>query len=384
MLKNQNIIVFSDDWGRHPFSCQHIMENLLPFNTILWVNTIGYRKISFNIYDIKRSFGKISNWFRPKSSPPPQNGPPGNLHIINPVCIPFGHFSFVRFFNKISIIKACKGALTHLAFQYPLLITTLPTTENIVGHLGERFSIYYCVDDFTLWPGADFKLMRELEDNLISKVDLIIATSEKLAQTRYNGRRPTELLTHGVDLDHFNVQEHRKQVSEVPDLPPPVVAYYGLIDERCDLSLIAFLANSMRSVTFLIIGAWRVDLSPIVHLPNVKITGRVDYHDLPKYLSQVSSLLLPYHVNQLSTSINPLKLKEYLATGFPILSTPLPEVIKLKRFIHICRDYEHFKQTLQETIKTTTPIISKKLSIFLEGQTWEKKAECFSDMIEKI
>lgn len=383
MLKNHDIIVLSDDWGRHPFSCQHILKRFLKYNRVLWINTVGYRQVNLNIYDIKRSFEKIHNWLCPVNSTNIDNEIHNNLRVINPVCLPFGHFSAVRAFNVASISRAVLKEAKDWNFFNPLLITTLPTSSDLIGRLGEKFTVYYCVDDFTLWPGADGELMRKLENKLLACVDLVVATSEKLSRTRKNGRRQTKLLTHGVDVDHFKSVGMVEPAPEVRDLQVPVVGYYGLVDERCDLSLLTKLARTMEDVTFLIIGAWRVDPGPLPQMSNVRIIRKVAYDDLPSYLAPVSVLILPYRVNELAQSINPLKLKEYLATGLPVVASPLPEIVKLNRFLSVASGTEQFGSALCRALKLGRTH-SDELESFLFGQGWDRKAEEFSDMIAEI
>lgn len=381
MLSNQDFIVFSDDWGRHPFSCQHIIEKFLPHNRVLWINTIGYRSLKLSIYDLKRSKEKILGWIRNLNGNQ-KSSLSHNLIIADPICLPFGQNYAVRLFNGASIRRKTKELCRQYGFCNPILITTLPMASDYIGTFNVAFSVYYCVDDFTLWPGVDLELMKVLENKLLSKVDIVIATSERLAATRSNGRRQTLLLTHGVDVGHFRPARAAKSAKEVQDLKKPIVVYFGLIDERCDLPLLNTVISKMQDVTFLIIGSWRVNPGQLKLLPNVKIIGAVPYQDLPSYLSAASALILPYIVNELTMSINPLKLKEYLATGLPVVSTPMPEVLKLKRFVNIAQGSDEFITSLYQAINHREKNIPE-LNIFLEQESWEAKAEEFSMILEK-
>jgi hypothetical protein len=105
MIKNHDFIVFSDDWGRHPFSCMHIMKRFLPFNRILWVNTVGMRLPKLTFYDLRRSIEKIGSWFGRSTS---REELPANLTVISPVMIPFNNLAGVRKLNRMSVIRAVK------------------------------------------------------------------------------------------------------------------------------------------------------------------------------------------------------------------------------------------------------------------------------------
>jgi len=382
MIKGHDLIVLSDDWGRHPFSCQHIIKHFLPFNRVIWVNTIGYRSIQFNYYDFERAYGKITSWLK-NTANKLYTTPLDNPLILNPVCVPFGKILFVRSLNTRSVTRMVRKAVRHNRITDPIVITTLPTAADFVGNMGEQRSIYYCVDDFTQWPGVHGNLMQVMEKQLLRKVDLVIASSEKLQRTRNNGTRKTLLLTHGVDVEHFRSVAEVTPSRAVKDLMAPIVAYYGLIDERCNFKIIRRLAAAMPGVTFLIIGQWRVDPGDLARMANIHIIGPVPYNDLPAYLSKVDALILPYIVNDLADSINPLKLKEYIATGLPIVATPLPEVVKLERFVRIANGYNQFHKELADVL-TFIRREDPGITAFLHENSWEAKAEEFSAMIEEV
>ncbi len=180
MIKNRDFIVFSDDWGRHPFSCMHIMKRFLPQNRILWVNTVGMRLPKLSFYDLYRSIEKMGSWFGRSTS---REELPANLTVISPVTIPFNNLSSVRRFNRLSVIRAVRKEMIRLRIKEPLFLTTLPTANDYVGAFNEVVDVYYCVDEYSKWPGALKDMLERMESDFIQKVDLIVATSEELKRT---------------------------------------------------------------------------------------------------------------------------------------------------------------------------------------------------------
>ena len=85
----------------------------------------------------------------------------------------------------------------------PIVITSLPTTVDLVGELGERAFIYYCVDEFTHYPGLPNRIIAEMEKELLSKADLVIVTSSELQKRKQGNKKEARLIPHGVDVDHF-------------------------------------------------------------------------------------------------------------------------------------------------------------------------------------
>lgn len=374
MLQDRDLVVFSDDWGRHPFSCQHLVRRLLPANRVIWVNSVGYRALRPTPYDLARAVQKMASWVRgARRSHGPRD--PGEPLVLTPVFLPFGRSAAVRTVNRISTIATLRRTMERLAFRDPVVITTLPNTAGIVNRLGASAVIYYCVDDVTLWPGAHGGLARALEQELLEQVDLVVATSEKLRRTRRNGRRPTRLLTHGVDLDHF-------RVPAPPPGSPPVATYYGLIDERCDRQLLAAVARANPELKVRVIGTWRVDEGPLAGLQNVEKMGPVSYDVLPSRIADAKVLLLPYVVDELAQSINPLKLKEYLATGRPVVATPLPEVTRLGGFVRVAEGESFVRAVADAAAHGPAPDPAREA--YLAGESWDAKAEELSCSIESV
>jgi glycosyltransferase involved in cell wall biosynthesis len=109
-------------------------------------------------------------------------------------------------------------------------------------------------------------------------------------------------------------------------LPGPVIGFYGLIEDWVDLEVIRHMAAARPDWSFLMIGEVKTDTSAVRRLPNVHFPGRRPYQSLPGYCRKFDIAVLPFVVNELTLAANPLKVREYLAAGLPVVATPLPEV----------------------------------------------------------
>jgi len=378
MIQGADFIVFSDDWGRHPFSCMHIMKQFLPWNRILWVNTVGMRLPVFTVYDLKRSIEKIGSWFGKSTS---KEEIPNNLTIISPVTIPFSTLKLVRLFNKRSVIWKVKKVMERLGFQNPILLTTLPNAVDYIGGFGEVFDVYYCVDEFSKWPGVLKDLVERMERDLIQKADLIVATSEELQKTKRKDSIPTHLLPHGVEINHFRKSQTLEPAPLVKNLKRPVIGYFGLFDERTDSDLIDYMARNRPEWSFAFIGPKKVETKDLENNKNIFFFPPVPYRELPRYLAGINVFIIPYKVDELSKYINPLKLKECLAVGKPVVSTPLPEVLKLQEAVRIANTKEEFLEQISEAL--SKPFDQVSAEKILEGEDWSSKAEQMSQYIEE-
>ncbi len=383
MLKNKDFIVFSDDWGRHPFSCQHIMEHFLPNNRLLWVNTIGMRTPELSIYDIKRAFGKISSWLKPQSNNDTTNQEHKNLRIISPFMIPYNNYGIIREFNAKNVVKSVNQAADEWGFTDAILLTTQPLASDYIGKLNEKLIAYYCVDDFINWPGMNQpELVQKLEDELLKKSDLVFAVSDSLCQSRTNGKEQTKLLTHGVDIPHF---EKAKIPQEIPEefknISHPIIGFYGLIDKHFDVNLVEEILKHEPEWNIVCVGTKRISLETLEKYKNFFWFPAVDYYNLPQYAAAFNVAIIPYHVNEHTQTANPLKLREYIATGKPIVTTPMNEVFRFEKVIHIAERGLPFIQAIDEALHT--PVIEELRSQALRGESWCEKAELTSSWIEE-
>ena len=180
MIPNrQQILVFSDDWGRHPSSCQHLVMRLLQRYAVLWVNTIGMRAPQLNALTVLRGFEKGASG--PGRNPAIQRPLPVHLKVLNPKMWPWMRTRFDRAFNR----RLLSRQLTpHLQSCDPpaVAITTVPVVADLIGVLPVRSWLYYCVDDFSAWPGLDQAALGRLERDLVSRVDSCVAVSENLQE----------------------------------------------------------------------------------------------------------------------------------------------------------------------------------------------------------
>ncbi|PQP34303.1 glycosyltransferase family 1 protein, partial [Desulfobacteraceae bacterium SEEP-SAG9] len=199
--KEFEVIVFSDDWFGLPFSCKHLIKHFLPEIQVYWVETIGLRAPKLNLYDLNRAFNKFIGWFNKNADG--HSKLPEHLSIIDPIQIPYNQFSIVRGINKHLAIKQIKRKLNLQSPTKRILITTWPFIGYLVGCLKESLSIYYRVDDFSEFPGVNKESIIKLENDLIKKVDIVVATAENLTKLEIKGKN-VKYLPHGVDYSHFN------------------------------------------------------------------------------------------------------------------------------------------------------------------------------------
>jgi glycosyltransferase involved in cell wall biosynthesis len=377
VIANRDFVVFSDDWGRHPSSCQHLFRRLAPGNRVLWVNTIGTRTPTLSRADLTRAAGKLREWTRGGDEPAEE----ALVDVIRPFMTPFDRFRPLRRWNARRLVGAVSCAMDRRGFRDALLVTTIPNAAGVVDRLDEAVSVYYCVDEFSEWPGADRAAMLEMERDLLGKVDLVVATSAALFEEKSAVHPRVRLLPHGVDWERFRAGEGTAPPALVA-LPRPRVGYTGLTDLRLDVERVARLAGALPDVSIVFVGPRQLPPGSLDGLPNVHFLPPVAYEDLPAVLAALDAAFLPYVENALTERMNPLKLRELLAAGLPVAATPLPEVRPFAEHVHLARDDDEWVGALHAALgEGRSRADARAASVRADG--WDARAEQFSRLLQE-
>ena len=203
-----------------------------------------------------------------------------------------------------------------------------PTPVYLLDHVPHAVVVYDVMDDLASFKGAATDL-RQREARLLARADLVFAGGRSLYEARRQRHANVHLFASGVDADHFaRARDTATPVAaEVASLPRPVLGYYGVIDERLDLDLIASLAASRPEWSIALVGpVTKIAPDRLPHLPNLHYPGRQPYARLPEFLKGFDVCLMPFALNEATRFISPTKALEYMAAHKPVVSTPVPDV----------------------------------------------------------
>lgn len=366
-LHRRDIVCFSPDWTGDPLSKMHLMRLLSRDNRILWVNSIGERKPRLSRADFGRVFRKLFAAARPMSQPEP------NIHVLNPLAIPAAYGPIGRLLNRRLLRFQVGRAMRKLGFRRPINYTFLPAAGAVAGTLGEELVIYHCVDEYTAFTGVPPSL-RDLEQELLRRADLVIVSSELLYQSKAPYNAHTVLVRHGVDHEHFCKALDPATVipAEVARLPRPILGFFGLIADWVDLDLLAHVARHFTTGSLVLLGKETTNVSALAALPNVHLLGRKRYEELPGYCKAFDVALMPFRVNELTLNANPLKVREYLAAGLPVVSTPIPEVEVLGQ-CRIAATPETFVQEIENALQDPGPKAERSEAI--RHESWAARVD---------
>jgi glycosyltransferase involved in cell wall biosynthesis len=378
MIRNESIICFAHDWKGDPTSKTHIMRILSDKNRILWVNSIGMRRPAASGRDARRLLDKLR-----------QVGQGlvrvnGNLHVASPLALPLPGVPGVDRLNTLLLTTSIRYFARKAGLTRPILWTFLPNTVGLVGRLGESRVVYHCVDEYSAFAGVAREPLRRMEQELVRRADLVLASSETLAAERRPLNPRTHFVSHGVDVAHFSraLEPDLAVPAEAAGLARPVIGFFGLIAEWLDLELIAEIARRRPAWSVLMIGKANVDTGALRRLPNVRLLGQKPYADLPAYCRAFDVGIIPFRIDALTVRANPLKLREYLAAGLPVVSSDLPEVRKYAGLVRVATRADEFISAIEAALAERGEDRARARVAAMAQESWEARVEEISDLIE--
>ncbi|WP_261844880.1 glycosyltransferase [Aliamphritea ceti] len=391
---NIDMLVFGEDWGEHPSSTQHLITQLLPEQQILWINSLGLRRPRLNSADLRRAWHKISKMISQqkqnealgRASDQSMNPLSNQLQILNPRAISWPGNPLARSLSSQLLKRQILPLLNASANQSqkaksPLLWTSLPSAVDVVGKLNERACVYYCCDDFSALDGVDHGPVSRMEQELAQKSQLIITASSKLA-AKFPDHK-TWLLPHGVDTSLFSSPAPRAD-----DLPSdgPVAGFYGSLAGWFDQRLFTLLAKLLPHWTFVLIGPAKTDISALLEQPNIRWLGSKPHHELPRYSQHWDVSLLPFLQNPQIKACNPLKLREYLAAGSPIVSTDFPALDGYRDLVKVSHSAAGFAEELEaiyrnrQNLKAIRTIRQQRV----EKESWQQRGKELKSLLDEL
>ncbi|GAB4136999.1 glycosyltransferase family 1 protein [Thermopirellula anaerolimosa] len=378
------MIVFADDWGRHPSSCQHLVRFLMARRNVLWVNTIGMRRPRLDRTTMRRGWEKLRQWLgrdRTSANNPDVSQPT----VARPLMWPSFSRRWERAWNRRLLTRQLEPLIAALP-RPRTAVTTIPIVADLMGLLPVDRWVYYRVDDFRHWPEMDGRVMAEMESRLISAADRIVAASERLREGAASCGRDAVLLTHGVDWRAWqNAAKAPRELWEraqslFAPLAPPRFVFWGSINWQMDTGILSALSQDTEAVTILV-GPVTDCPARILRLPRVKTVGPVSPELLPLLAELSTVLIMPYKNGPGLEESQPLKLKEYLATRRPVVVRDLPANRAWSDALDLADSPDEFVKAVRLRIETGLPTAQETARRRIREEGWEQKAAVFDRIL---
>lgn len=375
------IVYFGNDWSaENRTSSHHVARWLAGRTTVVYFESPGLRAPKGSSRDLRKVVGKVTSFLRGARRQPE------GLWLQTLLQIPLHRSALARQINRTLLQTTVRGVMRHLGIRRPIAWFVVPHVGALLGHLDERLSVYYCIDDYAALPDVDEMAVREMDEALTKRADLVFAASTAVLTRKRLLNPDCHLSPHGVDLAHFGKAQDPEmpEPADVRSLPRPIVGFFGLIEQWIDLDLVGWLAAMRPRWTFLLIGRVAVDAKALPRLPNVHFTGSRSYDALPAYGKAFDVAILPYRLTPQVLAANPLKLREYLAMGKPVVSVSTPEIDRFGDVVAIARSREDFLAQLDHAVSEgLSPQQRRAQTQAVSGMTWDANLSKVLEVVEE-
>jgi glycosyltransferase involved in cell wall biosynthesis len=375
------IVAFAKDWHEDPTSNHHVLRELARSRRVLWLNSLATRTPSLSS---GRDLGKIRRKLVEFARGPVNVE--NDLWVFSPLVLPLPGNPTARAINRQILRATIRTLRLRLGIRDFELWTFLPNTADYVGSLGEQLAVYYCVDEWSMFSYLDRAQTQAAERKLLERVDAVFAINHALADAKRAINQQTFVSPHGVDHKVFARALDPEVVvpADLAALPGPRIGFYGTLRDWVDFELIAHMARARPKWQIALIGQVLCDVSAVKDLPNVHLLGQKRHDELPAYCKGFDVGMIPYRIDERMTFVNPLKLREYLSAGVPVVSTPVPEVVRYSHMCRIAATPEEFVAAVDAALAEASPDARRARSDAMTQETWAARVEAVTRTIAEI
>jgi len=308
---------------------------------VLLINSIGTRMpLPGRSTDVRqRIVRKLKSILRGVKKPVPELD---NFFVYSPLSVPLYQSALGRRFNTALLLFQLSAVRWWLRLDRPDVIVTPPTAWEVARRLRKRSLSFNRSDKHSAWSEVDQEQVAALERSLLQRSDLVLYVSHALmAEDQADAGARALFLDHGVDFDTFTLDG--PQAAELAGLAHPRLGFFGALrDVVLDLDLIVELADARPDLSIVLVGPSTMNMQAVLARPNVHWFGPQPHDKIPSFGRGFDVALMPWLDNDWIRNCNPVKLKEYLALGLPIVSIDFPEVRRYSDVVSIAQSRSEF------------------------------------------
>jgi len=297
--------------------------------------------------------------------------------VYSPFILPVHHLFWLRLMNEKILHKQLWLVRRKLEIHTPMVWVACPAACDVAINTRKAKLVYQRSDRFEEYPNVEVTIVREYDRILKAKADLTVFVNQPLYKQEKAQCRKAIYLDHGVDYEMFASVEYDRQIpSEMTDVPHPIVGFFGGIDNHTsDMKLIEEIVDRLPKMSFVFVGKASLDCNGLLTKKNVWMLGQKPYEQIPRYGKCFDVAIMPWRQNRWIEACNPIKLKEYLALGKPIVSTPFPELQKYSDVVYQAKTPKEFAECIKQALADDNPERIAARRKLVEKATWDSKAQ---------
>jgi glycosyltransferase involved in cell wall biosynthesis len=364
-----------EDWWYHNRGHvdMQLMRRFARGGRVLYVNSIVMRKpnVGEGRMFLRRLSRKLRSFWRGLVEVEPR------FHVYSPVTFPVHHVPGARQLNQVALGRQIARALGKLDMREPLVWVACPAACETALRLRHRALVYQRTDRYEEYPGVDRDAIRGFDRRLKAEADVTFYVSRQMMQQEEHQCRRAVFLDHGVDYDLFDAAAGEPWMpEELKEMPHPIVGYFGDIDAHTvDLDLVQRVAALLPGFTFVFVGTSTVATNGLKARANVRLIPRRPYDQVPHYGKCFDVAIMPWQQNEWIEACNPIKLKEYLALGKPVVSTPFSELGHYGEVVYRARGAREFAAAIEQALREDCAERVRARKERVRPYTWDSRAE---------
>jgi glycosyltransferase involved in cell wall biosynthesis len=372
--KLHTICFGGEDWWYHNRGHvdMQLTRRLARLGTTLYVNSVVMQKpriLSDKAFvaRVRRKLKSISSGVRPSGE---------GFWVYSPFSLPLHHMGVGRWLNRVVLDWQLSTVRRKLGIGDGLVIVHCPAACDVALRMGKSKLVYLRTDRYEEFPGVDAKAIAAYDARLKRNADLTIFANRLLCEAEAPDCRKAMYLDHGVDYERFAQADSQPGMpSGLEALPRPVVGFFGGIDNHTfDLRLVEQVVDRLPEMSFVFVGKSSVDTGPLAARGNVKMVGQVSYDTVPQYGKVFDVAIMPWRSNRWIEGCNPIKLKEYLALGKPVVSTPFPELENYRDVVYRASGPDEFARCIRRAIAEDSVELAAARRETVRQSSWEARA----------
>jgi glycosyltransferase involved in cell wall biosynthesis len=372
------------DWDTELWTNQHhLMSRLARENRVLFIESLGLRRPQIAGRDLARIWRRLR---RGLAGPRDADG----LSVLSPLVLPLHGSRAVRALNGRLLPWLVRRAARRLGMRAPILWAYVPQAEVLIDALDPSLIVYHCVDDIAAQERIDTASFRAAENRFAARADLVLASAPALAERLRQISSNVLDAPNVADTELFAGALGPGRVDPaMAALPSPRIVFTGaIVSIKLDMPLIVELARLRPGWSFALVGPIgpgdpSTDVSRLRAEPNIHLLGARSYAELPDVLRGADAGLIPYARNQLTRSIFPMKVYEYLAAGLAVVSTPLPALAGVAG-VEIAPDAPGIAALLEDALVRSTPEQRAERSRNAAANSWNARLQQIATAIEGL
>jgi glycosyltransferase involved in cell wall biosynthesis len=365
-----------EDWWYHnrAHTDMQLMRRFSRTSTAVYVNSIMMRRhkvIGGNRFTEKlaRKIRSILRGLKKSDA---------GFWVYSPFTLPVHHISWARPLNEAILRYQILRLTRKLQLTAPVVWVACPAACDTAIKIEKAKLVYQRTDRYEDDPNVDRDVILDYDRKLKANADITIYVNKLLYDEEAAQCKNAFFMDHGVDYEMFSKAElDSKKPDDITGIREPIAGYFGALDgHKLDTGFLGAVAERLPNVSFVFIGKPSLDCSQLSTMKNVWMLGQKDYEQIPHYGKCFNVAILPWRINKWTEAANPIKFKEYLALGKPVVSTPsFSELQQYNGIAYEAASPEEFAECIKKAYAEDNPELVKKRRQRVAQNSWDSKAE---------